>query len=752
MIKRERGVLAGNLNQISNRHIIRALLIACIFTIAGIFILAYEFSAVDPINLTKGEVASQTIVAPEQISYTSAIETETARERARNSVPTRYTPPDPNVARQQVTRLRKIFDYIETVRADPYGSLAEKFEWIDAIPDINVSDTEIDQILIMNDEDWQNTRKESIRLLDNVMRDEIKESQVFARRRELPNKVAFDIPQSEADVIVAITSDLIKANTFSDKARTQEEKQGAAGAVEPVVVSIEKNEMVIPAGRVVGSRELEKLEALGLQQPQYSWLQVIAMPAILMVLTTTLLCVYIVQYTPKLIADTKRLLLLAFLVLTFLVIAKLLMPDGKMLPYFFPIASLTMMIAILINSQLSFLITAAVAFLAGFIATENPELIVIYLIISGWTGVLALGRRHRVNSLLWAGLYVSLVNTSIISVFTLTQDPTLGTLSNTGQLILAGVLNGIFSAGFALIGLFAIGNMFRITTSIQLMDLGRPTQPLLRQLLLKAPGTYHHSLMVSNLAEQAAERIGANSLLVRVMAYYHDIGKMQRPYFFIENQPDGMENVHEKLNPQISAKIIISHVTDGLDLAKKYRLPPALRDGIAQHQGTGLVRFFYYQASEQAKEKDLEIDEAQFRYPGPKPQTKETGILMLADVSETTIRALKPRSAAEIDEIVQKSIAHHLDTGQLDECDLTISDLHKIRAAFVDILQGIHHPRIKYPDQVKEEEEKAKLQAQENEQKQIEQTAPPSSTSGGDAPKPLKPVASQPPGSLIQQE
>jgi putative nucleotidyltransferase with HDIG domain len=250
-----------------------------------------------------------------------------------------------------------------------------------------------------------------------------------------------------------------------------------------------------------------------------------------------------------------------------------------------------------------------------------------------------------------------------------------------------------------------IGNLFGITTHIQLTDLGRPTQPLLRQLLLKAPGTYHHSLMVSNLAEQAAERIGGDSLLVRVMAYYHDIGKMQRPYFFIENQPDGMANIHEKLEPQISAQIIISHVKDGLDLANKYRLPPAIKEGIAQHHGTSLVKFFYYQAVEAAKEKETEVDEAAFRYPGPKPQTKENGILMLADGSESAVRALKPRSTEEIDEIVQKIIAHHLSSGQLDECHLTIADLHKIRTAFVDILQGVHHPRIKYPGEVEAEDQ-----------------------------------------------
>jgi putative nucleotidyltransferase with HDIG domain len=383
-------------------------------------------------------------------------------------------------------------------------------------------------------------------------------------------------------------------------------------------------------------------------------------------------------------------------------------PDRGIIAYFFPISALTMMVVVLVETRLVFILTTVLALLIGYIATDAPQAIVIYLILSGWTGALAIGKDQRVTALLWAGIYVGMVN--VVVIFAL--HPSASTdFTGLGILLLIGLLNGIFSAGLSSIGLSVIGNLVGITTSIQLLDLGRPTHPLLRQLLLKAPGTYHHSLMVSNLGEQAAERIGANSLLVRVMAYYHDVGKMQRPYFFIENQPEGI-NVHEKLDPQISAQIIISHVKDGLDLAHKYRLPQALKDGIAQHHGTSLVKYFYYQAVEAAKEKEIQVDPADFIYPGPKPQTRENGILMLADVSESTVRALKPGSAEEIDEIVYKVISDKLDTGQLDECELSVADLHQIRSAFVDILQGVHHPRIKYPEQIKLEAQKATDQAE----------------------------------------
>jgi putative nucleotidyltransferase with HDIG domain len=702
MVNQYSFIKIGRSRRAFKRKMLYALLIAIGFAGLGATILIYRFPPANTVDLEKGDIARQNIVAPRQATYVSESETKAARDRARNAVQTKYSPPDPQVARQQVNRLRKIFDYMDTVRADPYASRAEKFEWISAIPDLSLSDTVIDQILIMNDQEWNEiTRPETLDLLRQAMSAEIRDTQVIATRRQLPTKVSLDIPEQQASVIVAITEDLIKPNTFPDEAGTEAERQTAVAAVEEVMVTVGQNELIISAGQVVGPRTLEALDALGLDEPRFNWIEDFAAPAMLMLLTTAIMAVYIAQYMPGLVSDTKRLLLLALFLLAFIALAKFVIPSNSIIGYLYPMAALAMIIVILIDAQLAFILTTMLAFLVGYVTVNEPQGLIIYLILSGWAGALALGRGQRVNSLIWAGVYVGLINTGIILIFNLSSDR-----ENIAVLLFEGLLNGILlSTGLTLISLLIIGNLFGITTHIQLTDLGRPTQPLLRQLLLKAPGTYHHSLMVSNLAEQAAERIGADSLLVRVMAYYHDIGKMQRPYFFIENQPDGMANIHEKLEPQISAQIIISHVKDGLDLANKYRLPPAIKEGIAQHHGTSLVKFFYYQAVEAAKEKETEVDEAAFRYPGPKPQTKENGILMLADGSESAVRALKPRSTEEIDEIVQKIIAHHLSSGQLDECHLTIADLHKIRTAFVDILQGVHHPRIKYPGEVEAEDQ-----------------------------------------------
>jgi putative nucleotidyltransferase with HDIG domain len=225
------------------------------------------------------------------------------------------------------------------------------------------------------------------------------------------------------------------------------------------------------------------------------------------------------------------------------------------------------------------------------------------------------------------------------------------------------------------------------------MELAHPSQSLLRELLTKAPGTYHHSIMVGNLAERAAEAIGADTLLVRVGAYYHDVGKMLRPGYFVENQMYG-PNIHDQLTPLASAQMIATHVTEGQSLARRYGIPARVRDFIPEHHGTRLASFFY----DQARQQDEEIDPELFRYPGPRPQSKETAIVMLADGVEATVRANQERTPERMSEIVERTIADRIREGQLDECDLTLRDLQTIRDSFKTTLQAMYHPRIEYPD------------------------------------------------------
>jgi putative nucleotidyltransferase with HDIG domain len=389
------------------------------------------------------------------------------------------------------------------------------------------------------------------------------------------------------------------------------------------------------------------------------------------------------------------LLLLLLLLLAFVATGKLLIPNRTVLPFLFPAAALSMLLSVLLGPGLAVAATLVITGLIGVMAGGSMEMAV-YVAAGGTIAVLALGKFERFSAFFRAGMYVALINVAVILAFRLPD----GTTDTAGILMLSAgaVVNGGLSASLTLGGLFLVGNLFDITTTLQLLELARPTHPLLNELLRQSPGTYHHTLMVANLAEQAAERIGANSLLTRVGAFYHDVGKTVRPYMFVENQVEG-SNVHDQFDPRTSAEIIISHVTDGVELARRYRLPTHVRAFIPEHHGTMRVSLLYQKAIEQSPLGAAGVDEAAFHYPGPKPQTKETALLMLADGCEAAVRATRPNSPDELNDIVRRVIADRIAWGQLDECPLTLADLNMARESFVATLQGMFHPRLLYPGQ-----------------------------------------------------
>jgi len=407
---------------------------------------------------------------------------------------------------------------------------------------------------------------------------------------------------------------------------------------------------------------------------------------------------YLVNIQPPPLEKPRYQWLLFLLVLLTVGTVLAMVPGHAYLPYLVPVAALSTTLALLIDVPLSVLVTILMALLMGYMAGGSLGLTA-YAAMGGLVGALSLERRPRVSRLPWIGSYVALSNVSVVLISAVTGhhlDPL-----ELAQLLAIGVANGVLSASLALIGLFLINNLLGITSPLQLLDLSQPTQPLLRQLRLRAPGTYHHSLMVSSLAEQAAERIGADPLLTRVGAYYHDVGKVMQPEFFAENQQPGT-NGHDRLDPWISAEIIVGHVEEGLDLAQKYRLPREVRAFIAEHHGTTLVRSFYEQALRQSGE-PTGVDEDDFRYRGPKPGSKETAIVMLADSCEAAVRGERPASAEQVDQLVRRIIMDKVSTGQFDACDLTLHDLDQIRDTFCETLLSAFHARIKYPEEQKTE-------------------------------------------------
>lgn len=362
---------------------------------------------------------------------------------------------------------------------------------------------------------------------------------------------------------------------------------------------------------------------------------------------------------------------------------------------------------VLLNPELAVVFSLVLGILAGQIMANSLEFTV-YVAAAGIIAALVLQRVERVNAFFRAGIYVALTNVVVVLIFRLPDPNT----DNVGLLTLVAVAlgNGALTASLALALFFIIGNLFDITTSLKLLELAQPSHPLQRRLLLRAPGTYHHTLMIVSLVEQAAERIGANALLVRVGAFYHDIGKTVRPQFFVENQMDGV-NPHDRFDPYTSAEIISGHVTDGLELAKQYRLPSQVRAFISEHHGDGFISFMYQRAVEDAGGDASKVKKERFRYIGPKPQSKETGLVMLADSVEAIAKAKRPASEEELDDLVESAIRRRVDEGQLDESGLTLGDLEEIRRSFVDTLKGLYHTRMEYPEPIGADERSGQTDA-----------------------------------------
>jgi putative nucleotidyltransferase with HDIG domain len=362
-------------------------------------------------------------------------------------------------------------------------------------------------------------------------------------------------------------------------------------------------------------------------------------------------------------------------------------------PYITPLIACGMLLTVFVNLRVAMVVTMLVGMLLGLFPGHSATAILVSLLGSA-TAIYAVSRVQQRFDLARAGLFASMVSGWVVVALSCLEGlPWTAWYMHAGAAMVSGVGSAIMVVGV----LPYLEDMFGITTTFKLLELANPSQPLLRELQFKAPGTYHHSIMVGNLAESAAEAIGADALLVRVGSYYHDIGKTKRPYFFIENQL-GMANQHDRISPRLSALVITAHVKEGLEMAREHKLPAIIQEFIATHHGTSLVSYFYHQAVQ--AEGQRQVQEEHFRYPGPRPRTRETGIVMLADGVEAACRSLKTPTPDQIEGMVRKIVDKRLADGELSEAPLTLKEIEKIAAAFIRILTGLYHHRIEYPDAV----------------------------------------------------
>jgi len=687
----------------TRRDAVRLAVSATVIAAMVTAILSIDLLPAPAFQATVDEPSPVDVYAPRAVEYTSQIQTTAAQQAARAAVPPQYdyTPARGQAfAAQQVAALQNTVAPIDAAFGASLTTEARQAALAAALPDL--SSASRTTLLGLDSTTWAALKAQMITTLEEAQSVEVRDTLLPTARAALGQRLPTSLPADQRALATEILTPLLLADSSYDQAATTAAQDAAAAAVVPVVVHVAKGELVVLKGARLTATDVEELDALGFDGQQADTFKIGGW-FVLALLIVGLLLGWLWRFRSELWHRTNTLVLLGLLVLAATAGLEL-TATRSILPFFLPLAALGILIAILLDAGTATVLVALVGVLSA-VVVGSVELGV-YTLLGSLAGIIAVRRGERVQQFLQAGLVMAVVNVLVVAVFGL-----LGQHDLTGTLQLWGAaLVGAGGSAVAAAGTFAgLGNAFGITTAFQLLELGNPSQPLLRRLLLDAPGTYHHSLMVGNLAERAAEAIDADPLLVRVAALYHDIGKLGDPHAFIENQA-GQENVHDEMEPAESAALIKSHVAGGIDLAYQYHLPKALIAFIPQHHGTALMSFFLDKARQQAvDEAGLrpgtpeaaaaagQVDELRFRHSGPRPQSREAAILMLADSVEASVRSLESQDEPAVRAMVDRIILERLQDGQFDECELTLRDLERVREAFVQQLLGMYHRRIPYP-------------------------------------------------------
>src|SRR6478752_3112722 len=653
-------------------------------------ILGSEILPQPTLTAAVGDLAPRDIVSPRTLEFPSDSQTAAAQDAAVKNVAPVYdftTEKAVALANEQQVAFEQRVARVDTafsaeITPDQRAGLLQV-----AVP--GLTDAAKATLLAMDAGRWSVVRTESARILDALLRAPLLDSDVPETRTRLAGLMAGGLDDKERALAAQLIGPLVVGNSSFSQELTDQEKAKARAAVQPVMVSILQGEKIVSSGERITTDAMEKINALGLKTSRpdvasfFGWF-------LMAVLIVVLLLGWLWRFRPTLWHRDNVLVLTGLLVVGATLALKI-TAGRSILQFFLPTAAIGMLLAILLDASLATVVIGLIAVIAGAVNGGSLEMTT-YVLLGGLAGIVMIRKGDRLQVFVQAAVAVFVVNAMVVTVFSL-----LGARDLRGilELWFASAASALGS-GVAAVGTFAVlGSVFGILTVFQLLELANPSQPLLRRLLVEKPGTYHHSLMVGNLAERAAEAIGADPLVTRVAAYYHDIGKLANPLAFIENQAGG-DNIHDQLDPEVSAGILKQHVVDGIDLAYKARLPKALIAFIPQHHGTAIMSYFFARAKELAGP-GVVVDERKFRHAGPKPQSREAALLMLADGVEASVRSLASRDEPAIRAMVARISEDRIADGQFDECDLTLRDLERIREAFVGQLLGMYHSRVAYP-------------------------------------------------------
>jgi len=530
-------------------------------------------------------------------------------------------------------------------------------------------------------------------LITLMLNDMILEDDLDDAKAELATSAdLLALPREQRQLVSAVGQAYLQPTLILDEVATALEKDDARDSVEDVIISKQAGENIVQQGQIVTAQHVEILKLMGVFDSSTDWPAILASVALLMAMVVGS-GMYLAFYEEPVWDRLLDVFMIATLLMASVLMARVVLwfvPDISL--YVIPLPFVAMLITLLINPRVGFLAAVMTTVACSLVGLSSGVYLVAVLILD-LIAIALLSRMKQRSHLFWAGAAVTLVAGVIAFGATLASSSSLSNAYTNGAYgLLGGLLATVLTYGL----LPFLEVVFRVTTDVRLLELANPSHPLMRELMLNAPGTYNHSILTANLAEAAAEEIGANGLLARVGAYYHDVGKTKRPMFFVENQPHG-ENPHDNTSPTLSKLVITAHVKEGLELARKHKLPPEVLEIIAQHHGNSLVTYFYAKANEAGQK----LPEEEFRYPGEPPRSAEAALVMLADSCEAGVRAITKPTVHKIENMVRKIVKAKLDDGQLDHCALTLMDIERIVKVFAKMLTGIYHRRIEYPELAK---------------------------------------------------
>lgn len=661
-----------------------------LFTISFVVTYFLLITAIAPTKyeLQEGDIAREDIVAQRETVDEQA--SEEKLKEALSKVDKQYTlKAEVKIAAEN--NINTLFEKLISLSAMELDE-KEKIVELRKVEGITLDESACKFLLSIPKDTLVKLKSEALEIIDSVyvknIEDEDSESISDARSLASERVKALNLNSNISNVLNNIIIEQIKPNFYYDKEKTEEKIKEVQKNTEKVV--IKKNQIIVQKGEPVTSRQIEILTELGLIGDSAGE-GVILLYIVLAILLSSIMGIeffYIYKNYRSIYLDFKKLVLINLINVFSLILVRCVSFAS---PFMIPLALAPLLMTMLINYKISLFVNSMNVIIVAALTGFNSQVIII-AIVNALVGATILRKMQQRNDILYSTLYIAVLS---------------GVITFATGVILSSNLKDIFlNSAFSIIGTVFAGvlatgllpfleSTFNIVTTLKLLELSNPNTPLLKKLLMEAPGTYHHSMLVANLAELAAEEVKANPVIARIGAYYHDVGKTTRPYFFKENQIS-KENPHDKITANLSTLIIISHVKEGLELAKEYNIPEVIQDIIAQHHGTTLVKYFYYTVKNNSENPD-EVREEDFRYPGPIPSTKEAGIIMLADSVEAAVRSINEPTKGKIEEMVNNIIKDKLHSGQLNDCDLTLKDLETIRKCFLKTLNGIYHQRIEYP-------------------------------------------------------